>query len=243
MQQDVFFAIYLTNKHTLHLCCLQVGLASCNDAVVCACVRVLAALLQAQLGLQCSTQPDSKQRVAAHSWRRLQEHPRDNSKEAGQQQQQQQQQEQDAQPLHVPGTESQQLQQQLPHHLVSNTVDQPQSNIIGDELQLPSKSSSKVSWQELLQLLLRTAAATGSSATVRAAALQEMRLLLLHLADALSAADPAAPAGAGEAQGNQLAGSTSSRCCRLAAVRQALLPEVLQLALMALQEEQQEVRR
>jgi hypothetical protein len=211
---------------------------------------VLAALLQAQLGLHCSTQPDSKQRAAVHSWRGLQEHPHDNSKEAGQQQQQQQLQQQqqqlqqDAQPLHVPGHESQQLQQQLPHHLVSNTVDQPQSNTIGDELQLASKSSRKLSWQELLQLLLRTAAAAGSSATVRAAALRELRLLLLHLADALSAAAPAAPAGAGEAQGNQLAGSSSSsRCCRLAAFRQALVPEVLQLALKALQEEQQELHR
>jgi hypothetical protein len=235
-------------------CCLQVGLSSRNDAVVCACVRVLAALLHVALGLHSLAQRSSKPGLARA----------DNWQEQGDSQQDQWQQQQHLkfQSAHADSVDNASGQQQEPEHqLRSDTVGRLRPSDSDDEqLQLhsSSNSSSTASWQELLQLLLTAAGERARSAAVRAAALQELRQLLLHLADALglssvsppsssstSAAVAAAAAPGREAEeeiGEQVKRSSSSGC-ELAASRDVLLAGVLPLALAALQEEQQELRR
>jgi hypothetical protein len=209
---------------------------------------VLAALLQAALGLRSLAQRGSKQPGVAGA---------DGQQEQDQSQQQQQQQQPNQQAAHTGrNVQSKWKQQESKHQFCSDTISRPCSSATDDEqLQLQgSSSSSTCSWQELLQLLLATAGEGARSAAVRAAALQELRQLLLHLADALSvsgvasAAPPAAAAAvaqeAVDADGQQSnQSSSSSSKCELAAARDALLPAVLPLALAALQEEQQELRR
>jgi hypothetical protein len=227
-----------------------VGLASHNDAVVCACIRVLAALLQAELGLSSIAAAGSKAEAAGHScqgWQEQQFSSRSQDEDQQQQQQQldeqlqQQQQEQQAQ-------DAQRLQivtnsiDMCPDPRLSEPAEQPINSGASEELQLQSSSSSGISWQELLQLLLAAAAGPGSSAGVWAAALQELRQLLLHLADAMVLPAAAAASGVTESSQQGECSSSSSRC-KFAAAKEALLCGVLPLALAALQEEQQELRR
>jgi hypothetical protein len=234
--------IAVTMTALLCACCFQVGLSSGNDAVVGACVRVLAALLQAALGLRSLSQPSSEHGLAGpNSWEQQQHSQQDRC-------QQQQHSPQNAQ---IHGIAQPNRQQQEPQQQLSSDAGQPYDD---EQLQLQtSSSSSTCSWQELLQLLLAAAGEPSRSAAVRAAALQELRQLLLQLADALSVPNlsPASPsaavvaeavaAQAGDENGKQSIWSSSK--VELAAARDALLPGVLPLALAALQEEAQELRR
>jgi hypothetical protein len=229
---------------------LQVGLSSRNDAVVCACVRVLAALLHAALGLHSLAQPYSNPGLAgADCWQ---------EKGNSQQHQRQQQQHSGQLATHTDSVVNNDGQQQEPQYrLPSDALGGPCPSDSDDEqLQLQS-SSSTCSWQELLQLLLAAAGEGPRSAAVRAAALQELRQVLLHLAHAFSLLSvPTASAASAAAVAAPATASTkstrvnirqqanrSSSGCELAAARDALLAGVVPLALAALQEEQQELRR